>query len=149
MWSRIQRSEAAPDLKSGLRPVRSRSWAALTSLEIAHWVPYSSRSRARGDAVDLEVAVLLVAELGVLQGSPVQEEDLEPAVFRPAHMGDEPGDGHQRGVGEDGPVGVLFGDPLAFPLDDRPLEVEPADELSTFVRREVRAVAGYGHERRG
>jgi hypothetical protein len=99
------------------------------------------------DVLDHHVGILgPVVELRPLS-RPAQEEDLEPAVLGPSKVGDDASHGHQRRGRKDGPAGIRFGQSLAFPANERALQIEPADQLSPLVGHERRAIPGQCHER--
>jgi hypothetical protein len=91
------------------------------------------------NVVDDEVGVLDLAELRVLLRPSAGERDLEPAVLGPAQVRHDPRHGHERGRREHDAVRGLVGEALALERDDRPLQIEPADELGALVRDEGRA----------
>src|SRR6185437_6057288 len=98
------------------------------------------------NVVDNHVGVVgLAHELRVLTWWLSKEEDLEPAVLDPAQVRDQACHRHQRRWREDRAVRVLLGQPLALPVHESALQIEPADELGSLFGNERRAVAGRCH----
>jgi hypothetical protein len=103
---------------------------------------------AERDASDHHVGVLgPVVELRPLS-RPAKEEDLEPAVLGPSKVRDDASHGHQRRGRKECPAGIRVGQSLAFPANERALQVEPADQLGPLIGHERRTIAGQRHERR-
>jgi hypothetical protein len=99
-------------------------------------------------AGDDHAAVLEVVTELRRGGRPAQEDDLKPAVLDPAQVGHRTGHRHQERAREHRPVSVRVGQPFAFHVNDRPLQVKPADKLSPLIAHERRAPANRRHTRR-